>query len=1295
MQRTYKLLKFKAKLLAYFLLLGILVYVVAGRFLLSQLPQYRPDLQQYLSSELNVPVEVDQLVAKWSGFDPILEIRGISINGAGNAHIHSAQIRFAFLKSILDQEPRIKAVRLDTLNLAVEQGEEGDWSLAGIDVSGLTLPEADAASRFSIQGVLDGADLKLVDAFARLSSPNAEEKVWRLPSSSLRYAAGKIYAQGSVIRPDGLQPLARFVYNSDSVESGSALSGKLFVEARSSSFLDNLLRTYTWRDLYVEDVDASGRVWVDLSGFRVESFYADVQVHHLNWKSHKKDITPLTNSALSFAWHGNENGERFDLYSFDFNWKGDSCSVPGAVFESINGRIDLSVAALDVSCATELALSLGLLEGRLAQRLDVGEPKGKLSNLWLRLDSEDLSSLRLQTEIEQLSIQAFDGAPTLGGVNGYLETGVSSGYIDFKSNAFTLGFPDLYLDAWDSHDASGRVAWTVDGDNISVASEGLSIKLFQDAEVSGDFLLRLNNDEHEDYLGLMLEMKNVALPDVKSLVPYYLVDASLHRWLSESLTAGYVSRGMYFGYGSIESNSPDNSFTSSLALTTDEASLKFDPEWPAVEALNIDLSLHEDRLDVTAENAKINSASVSTLSVNMPGVGPDQPDPKLNVSARIETTTSDYDYWLGESPIAPETEAIHDLFRFEGKGLVDLQLDLLLADDIQTKFVVDFTASDLNAKHTGSHIRASKIKGRVSVDSEEGITASGVELQALGHPAKLNISPNALTDTTVVELSGRAAVSELFSNARESMLPTNAENDSSAGNAPKASSPWLFGLSGATDFDVRLEIPNDSELSTQLRLKTDLKGIHSGWPAPLGKSLADKNHAELLATFKSKQTNVQINLNGAALPESEGELLFIDGVFEYGRIILSSETNELALDDYIFSGDGLGISARLREVNVEDWVDYIAQNIPSSNDSAPNVINEIQVTSQSVDVFGNNIKAVEALIMPKSTSTEIQLSGENASGSVVVFEGDEPIEIDLETLRIEDQDSDSKNHKVINDDVFDPRLVADLSFSANDIWLGKDQWGAWSFWTETDDQGLIFRDLKGQVAGSRFEGQLTWQYDEGQSHTILTMKTEGKDVAPILALFGQDSPISSKTYTSDLALVWPDAPHYFSLAHLSGSSQLAFEDGVISTEDDATGALRLFGIFSLDALARRLRLDFSDLYKSGISFDELTVNATMDQGDMRFVDPLVINGPSSNYRLRGSIDLEKQLLDLKMLVELPIASNVPIAALMLGNPVVGGAVWLVDKILGQPLAKLSTVRYGIKGSWDQPEMVLEQAVNAK
>jgi len=60
-----------------------------------------------------------------------------------------------------------------------------------------------------------------------------------------------------------------------------------------------------------------------------------------------------------------------------------------------------------------------------------------------------------------------------------------------------------------------------------------------------------------------------------------------------------------------------------------------------------------------------------------------------------------------------------------------------------------------------------------------------------------------------------------------------------------------------------------------------------------------------------------------------------------------------------------------------------------------------------------------------------------------------------------------------------------------------------------------------------------------------------------------------------------------------------------------------------------------------------------------------------------------------MSVELPLSSNVPLAALMLGAPQVGAGVWLVDKLLGEPLSSITSVKYKVSGTWDNPQLEIK------
>ena len=97
----------------------------------------------------------------------------------------------------------------------------------------------------------------------------------------------------------------------------------------------------------------------------------------------------------------------------------------------------------------------------------------------------------------------------------------------------------------------------------------------------------------------------------------------------------------------------------------------------------------------------------------------------------------------------------------------------------------------------------------------------------------------------------------------------------------------------------------------------------------------------------------------------------------------------------------------------------------------------------------------------------------------------------------------------------------------------------------------------------------------------------------------------------------------------------------------------------------------------------------MDKGTLTLEKPLAMQGPSSAYKFTGSANLKDETLDMDMVVVLPLTKNLPLAALFLGAPQIGGAVWVIDKLLGEPLSKLTSATYEMKGSWDEPEIKLK------
>src|SRR5690606_15256613 len=116
-------------------------------------------------------------------------------------------------------------------------------------------------------------------------------------------------------------------------------------------------------------------------------------------------------------------------------------------------------------------------------------------------------------------------------------------------------------------------------------------------------------------------------------------------------------------------------------------------------------------------------------------------------------------------------------------------------------------------------------------------------------------------------------------------------------------------------------------------------------------------------------------------------------------------------------------------------------------------------------------------------------------------------------------------------------------------------------------------------------------------------------------------------------------------------------------------------------IGRRLRLDFSDLFGKGLSYDRIKGELSATEGVYLTKEPITITGPSSNLELDGRLDMVRDRIDAKLLVTLPVSNNLPLAALIAGAPAIGGALFVVDKLLGDRVARFASVQYKVEGPW--------------
>ena len=130
-------------------------------------------------------------------------------------------------------------------------------------------------------------------------------------------------------------------------------------------------------------------------------------------------------------------------------------------------------------------------------------------------------------------------------------------------------------------------------------------------------------------------------------------------------------------------------------------------------------------------------------------------------------------------------------------------------------------------------------------------------------------------------------------------------------------------------------------------------------------------------------------------------------------------------------------------------------------------------------------------------------------------------------------------------------------------------------------------------------------------------------------------------------------------------------------------------MLSLQALPRRISLDFRDVFSEGFAFDAIDGSARIQEGVMS-TDNLRMVGPAATVNISGTVDLMHETEKLRVRVQPALATSVSAGAavLSIANPLIGAAIGagtlLAQKVLKDPIEQLFSYEYAVTGGWSEP-----------
>ncbi|SEM30296.1 TIGR02099 family protein [Pseudomonas sp. ok272] len=1244
------------------LLVLVALYVNLGREFVPFVAEYRVEVEAKAREALGMPLQVGSLEGRWSGMAPILLAHDVMVGEGANA-LHLDQVRVVpdVWASLLARAVRIDHLELNGLKINLKEGADGQWLLEGLPVQ-QDQPLDPGQLLNQMQAV---AQLSILDSQITLQPLDQPPLTLTYVGLSLKTGASRQRLDARLTLPDG-QPLAmslRTRIRASQWQDGQVDAYLSLPQSDWSRWLPTRL-TQQWK---FSELNAGGEFWLNWDKGQLQSAAVRLNAPKINGAYADRKPVTLTNLALNAYVQRTSAGLEVVADSLALNlgptrWETRLQLKQTLATASTEEVWKLQADYLDLTPVTPVLQALVPLPDGLAKTIDHLKVTGGLRNVLLDFRPQNAGDQKLSfaANLERVGFDAYSGAPAARNVSGSISGDLGQGELRMDSKDFSLHLAPIFAKPWQYIQANARLTWKLDQQGFTLIAPYLKV-LGEEGKIAGDFLIRLHFDHsQEDYMDLRVGLVDGDGRYTAKYLPTVLSPA-LDEWLRTAIIKGAVDQGFFQYQGSLSHDAVDAARSISLFFKVHDAELAFQPGWPHVSKVSGDVFVEDSGVRILASKGQLLDTQVRDVYVNIPHVPAGQSSHML-IDGDFAGGLGDGLKILQDAPIG--TGPTFAGWQGDGELKGKIKLDIPLEHGIDPKIVVDFKTAKARLKLKDPELELTQLKGDFLFDSAKGLSGQNISAQAFDRPITAQIFADGRAGklNTRVTAKGQVTVKKLT-------------------DWLKVSQP--LPVSGDIPYQLQLNLDG---ADSQLMVSSSLKGVAVDLPAPFGMSAAQGRDTVFRMTLEGAERRYWLDYGDLAdFTFAAPATSFVDG---RGELFLGAGNAVLP------GGKGLRIRGVLSELDIEPWnalVDKYAGQDPSG--SAKQLLSSADFKVGKLIGFGTTLDQARLQATRKPSAWTLQLDSQQVKGSVGLPDAKAaPIAVNLQYVRLPAPDPAVQADENAPDPLasVDPTKIPALDIRIDQIFQGNDLMGAWSLKVRPIAKGIAFNSMDLGLKGMELKGAGGWEGTAGATSSWYKGRLEGKNLGDVLKGWGFAPTVTSDNFHLDIDGRWPGSPAWVGLKRFSGSLDASLNKGQFVEVEGGAQALRVFGLLNFNSIGRRLRLDFSDLFGKGLSYDRVKGLLVASDGVYVTREPIVLTGPSSNLELNGTLDMVRDRVDAKLMVTLPLTNNLPIAALIVGAPAVGGALFLIDKLIGDRVARFASVKYTVKGPVKEPKITFEK-----
>jgi uncharacterized protein (TIGR02099 family) len=1243
-------------------LIVVVALLISGlRLVLPELNHYRPQLLEKVQAIAGVPVEADFIQGSWETFGPTLEARNIRLA------LPTSKIQIERVTLALDVWQSLLHWRWQFRDLTFHQLQfDLNATLGGDGNNGNTLTPSKISDLFLYQ--LDHFDLRN----SRLSflTPSGSRAEFHIPQLTWLNSRNRHRAEGQIsLSTLNGQHGAVQVRLDLRDEQGLLSTGTVYMQADDidmKPWFSRWLKTNTG----LESADFSLAAWMNLKNGEIYSGNVLLKQGVASWsvgsEQHRLNVDNL---ALALSREG--NGWQVDVPQLNLKTDGEAWS-PGTLsalwlpentqFMGPNQREELRIRATDIQLERLEALlpTFSFLSPNVLERWKDVQPHGKLQALALDIPLQQPEKTRFQALWQDLSWQHWQLLPGMDHFSGALSGGVENGRLTLGLNNSTLPYGDMFRAPLQIKRARGALTWQFNDKGWQLASQGLDVQA-KSLWINGDFRYQ-QPANGEPWLDILAGIRLFDGADAWRYFPEPLMGKHLVDYLSGAIQGGQVDNASLIYAGNPHQfpyKKNEGQFQVFVPLR--HATFQFQPDWPALNDLAIDLNFVNDGLWMKAPQTLLGKVTGSNISA----IIPDYQKERLFIDADVSGDGQDVHDYFEQTPLDDSVGAALDELQVGGKVSGRLHLDIPLdGEQVTAKGEVALNNNTLLVNPLESQLKNVSGKFRFNNGNLESDTLAA---NWFGQPLEVNFNT----------LEGQQDY-KVNVGLKGDWQPAKVEG------MPPAFAKALGGSAGWQG-KVAITLPHKGAPSYDIDVNADLKKVSSHLPSPLDKPAGEA----LPVSVKVKGGLHGFMLNGSAGKQNHfnSEWLLAKQQVTLARAAWktgSTGTPELPKDK--------SLTLSLPALDGEQWLGLLAPAAKQSS-GAGKIGNfkfptTVALNTPQLTLGGQAWHNLQLAVQQQLAGTTITAKGKEIDGSLSMPDRG-PWRADLSYLYYNPQFSDGKNAPGATNPLATGERISfrdwpSLVLRCKSCWAMGQNLGTVEADIQHNGDSLVLEHGLVDTGYGRMSATGLWKQNGQEERSALKGKLSGKKIDQTASFFGTTIPLKDAPYNIDFDLHWRGQPWKPQVNTLNGTMKIDLGKGEI---DNVGGgrAGQLLRLVSFDALLRKLQFDFRDTFGNGFYFDSIRGTVWSKDGIMH-TDNLLVDGLAADIAMSGQIDLVRREINMQAVIAPEISATVGVATAFVINPIVGAAVFAASKVLGPLWSKISFIRYDITGSLDHPNI---------